>query len=170
MIRVHRRPERRAAVQALRHAPTLRSTERERVEMVLLAAAGGSPPRMARSLGCHPTPVRPRLKRVATTGPVDLRRRRPGPPQDAAGRQQVTAARVRLVDQPRTWAAAPLAEALRSEGSARSARQTRKDLQLLGARWRRTVARVQHQPAPARAGQAGRVRANLKKTRTASLT
>ena len=52
---------------------------------------------------------------------------------------------------------------LRPEGIALSARQTRKYLKLLGARWRRTVRTLQHRPDPARVGRAQRVLANLKK-------
>lgn len=164
MIRVQLPPEGRDAVQALRHDPTLRPAERDRVEMVLLSAEGWSPPRIARYVGCHPATVRKTLKRVATTDPTDLRRRRPGPPKDAARRQQVTTARDRLLDRERTWTAAQLAEALQADGIALSGRQTRKYLKLLGARWRRTVASLKHKQDPKRAAQAGRVLANLKKS------
>ena len=164
MIRVQLTPERRAAVQALRQDPTLRPGERDRVEMVLLSAEGWSPPRIARYVGCHPATVRQTLKRVATTDPTDLRRRRPGPPKDETRRQQVTAALDQLLDQERTWTAAQLAEALRPAGIALSPRQTRKYLKVLGARWRRTVASLKHKQDPARAAQAGRVLANLKKS------
>jgi transposase len=108
--------------------------------------------------------VRQTLKRAATIDPTDLRWRRPGPPPDTARRQQVTTALDRLLDQERPWTAAQLAEALQPEGIRLSARQTRKYLQLLGARWRRTVASLQHKQDPARAAQAGRVLANLKKS------
>jgi hypothetical protein len=164
MIRIHLTSERRAAVQALRHDPTLRPAERDRVEMVLLSAAGWSPPRIARYVGCHPATVRQTLKRVATTDPIDLRRHRPGPPKNEARRQQVTAALDRLLGQARTWTAAQLAEALRGEGIVLSARQTRKYLKGRGARWRRTVASLKHKQDPARAAQAGRVLASLKKS------
>src|ERR1041384_6037651 len=80
MIRVQLTLEQRGAVQALRHDPPLRPAERDRVEMVLLSAEGWSPPRIARSVGCHPATVRQTLKRVATNAPTDLRWRRPGPP------------------------------------------------------------------------------------------
>jgi hypothetical protein len=164
MIQIHLTPEWRAAVQALRHDPTLRPAERDRVEMMLLSAEGWSPPRIARYVGCHPATVRQALKRVVATDPTNLRWRRPGPPPDEARRQQVTAALDRLLDQERTWTAAQLAEALRPAGISLSARQTRKYLKLLGARWRRTVASLKHKQNPERAAQAGRVLANLKKS------
>ncbi len=165
MIRVHLTPEWRDAVQTLRHDPTLRPAERDRVEMVLLSAAGWSPPRIARYIGCHPATVRQTLKRIATTDPTDLRWRRPGPPKDAARRQQVTAALDQLLSQERTWTAAQLAEALQTDGIALSARQTRKYLKVLGARWRRTVATLKHKHDPAHAVRAGRVLDHLKKSR-----
>ena len=137
MIRVQLTPERRATIQALRQDPALRPGERDRVEMVLLSAEGWSPPRIARYVGCYPATVHQTLNRGATTDPTDLRRRRPGPPKDETRRQQVTAALDQLLDQERTWTAAQLAEALRPAGIARSPRQTRKYLKVLGeGAWR----------------------------------
>ena len=65
----------------------------------------------------------------------------------------------------RTWTAAQLAEALRSEGISLSTRQTRKYLRLMGARWRRTVSTLKHKQDPERAARAERVLASLKKSR-----
>jgi transposase len=164
MIRVLLAPDQRDAVRALRRDPTLRPAERDRVEMVLLSAAGSSPPRIAWYLGCHPATVRQVLKRFAAEGPSVVRRRRPGPPKDEDRRRQVTEALDRLLGQERTWTAAQLAEALRPEGIALSARQTRKYLKLLAARWRRTASTLKHKQDPARAERAGRVLAGLKKS------
>jgi transposase len=164
MIRLELTPEQRGAVRALRRDRMLRPAERDRVEMVLLSAEGWSPPRIARHLNCHPATVRQALKRFATEGTASLPWRRPGPPKDEGRRLQVCSALDRLLDQDRTWTAAQLAEALRSEGIALSARQTRKYLKLLGAGWRRTVSTLKHKQDPARAERAGRVLANLKKS------
>ena len=163
MIRLVLTSERREAVQALRRDPTLRPAERDRVEMVLLSAEGWSPPRIAGHLGCHAATVRQVLKRFAADGPAGLRRRLPGPPKDLARRRQVCSALDRLLGQERTWTAAQLAEALRDQGIALSARQARKYLKLMGARWRRTASTLKHKQDPARAERAGRVLANLKK-------
>jgi transposase len=164
MITLTLTPEQRAAVQALRHDRTLRPAERDRVEMVLLSAAGWSPPRIAGHLACHPATVRQALKRFATTGPAAFRWRQPGPPKDIARRQQVCSALDRLLGADRTWTAAQLADALRAEGIALSTRQTRKYLKLLGARWRRTVPTLAHKQDPERVARARRVLANLKKS------
>lgn len=164
MIRLVLTAQQREAVQALRRDPTLRPAERDRVETVLLSVEGWSPPRIARHLGCHPATVRQALKRFAADGSSGVRRRRPGPPKDLAWRRQVCSALDRLLDQERTWTAAQLAGGLRAEGIALSARQTRKYLKLLGARWRRTVSTLKHKQDPARAERAERVLANLKKS------
>jgi transposase len=163
MIRLTLSPGERAAVQALRRDPALRPAERDRVEMVLLSAEGWSPPRIARHLGCHPATVRQVLKRFAAGGPAGLRRGRPGPPKDQARRRQVTAVLDRLLQQQRTWTAAQLAAALGEQGIRLSARQTRKYLKAMGARWRRTVSTLAHKQDPERAARAARVLASLKK-------
>jgi len=53
--------EQRVALQATRHDPGWRPRERDRVEMVLLSAAGWSPPRIAVHFGCSVKPVRAAL-------------------------------------------------------------------------------------------------------------
>jgi hypothetical protein len=164
MISLTLTPEQRATVQALRHDRTLRPAERDRVEMILLSAAGWSPPRIGRYLECHPATVRQTLKRFGADGPVALRWRQPGPPKDTARRQRVCGALDRLLDQDRTWTAAQLAAALRAEGIALSTRQTRKYLKLLDARWRRTVSTLKHKQDPARREQAERVLTSVKKS------
>lgn len=144
----------RAAVQALRRDRSLLPAERDRVEMVLLAAAGWSPPRIAAHLAYHPVTVRAVLGRFQQTGVTSLRRGRPGPPPDTARRAQVTAALAALLGQDRSWTAAQPATALREQGSALSTRQTRKYLQQMGARWRRTARTLRHKQNPERVAQA----------------
>ncbi len=163
MIRLTLTSEQRAAVQALRHERPLRPAERDRVEMVLLSAAGWSPPQIGRHLDCHPATVRQTIKRFSADGVAALRWRQPGPPKDTARRQQVCSALNRLLESDRTWTAVQLAQALRAEGIILSTRQTRKDLKLLGARWRRTVSTLTHKQDPARGTRARSVLANLQK-------
>src|SRR5215210_7168761 len=138
MLRLRLTTEERAAVQALRRDPTLAPAERDRVEMVCLADAGWGAPRIAAHLGYNPVTVRRLLKRFPDAGVAGLRRRPPGPPPDAARREQVEAALGTLLDQDRTWTAAQLAAALGDAGIRLSARQTRKYLGRIAA-WRRTV-------------------------------
>src|SRR5918998_909740 len=163
MIRVTLSPEQAEAVRALRRDGSLSPAERDRVEMVLLSAEGWSPPRIAAHLAYCAATVRTVLTGFRETGVAGLRRRGPGPPKDLAGRERVTAALDRLLGQDRTWTAAQAAEALGAEGIALSARQTRKYLRGMGARWRRTVSTLAHKQDPVRVERAERTLATLKK-------
>jgi transposase len=163
MIRLTLTPDEMAVVQAPRRDRTLSPTERDRVEMVLLSGAGWSPPRIAAHLHCHAKTVRLVLLRFREQGPAGLRRRRPGPPPDTARRARVTAALDALLVQDRTWTAAQLAAALPAFGITLSARQTRKYLQAMGARWRRTVRTLAHKQDAAKVERAKVVLRSLKK-------
>src|SRR5215216_347132 len=163
MIRVSLPPTQRAEVEGLRRDATLRPAERDRVEMVLLSAAGWSPPRIAAHLGYHPATVRQVLVRFRECGPAGLRRRPPGPPPDAARRARVEAALGRLLDRDRTWTSAQLAAALAEEGIALSGRQTRRYLRGMDVRWRRTVRTLRHKQDPAKVERAKAVLGSLKK-------
>jgi transposase len=162
MIHLTLRPDEEAAVQALRRDALLSPAERDRVEMVLLSATGWSPPRIARHLRCHAKTVRLVLQRFQAQGPPSLRRRRPGPPPNAARRAQVEATLEALLEQDRTWTAAQLATALGERGIPLSARQTRKYLGRIAA-WRRTVRSLRHQQDPGKAARATAVLTALKK-------
>jgi putative transposase len=165
MIRVTLTDEQRGAVQAARRDPTLSPAERDRVEMVLLSAAGWSPPTIAQHLGYCAATVRTVLQGFGTRGLGSLRRQRPGPPKNVARRAQVTTALDELLAQERTWTAAQLATALSGAGLSLSTRQTRKYLQGMGARWRRTTPSLRHKQDPARVERAHRVLAQLGKGR-----
>jgi transposase len=163
MIRLTLTTDQRAALQAARGDPTFTPPERDRIEMVLLSAAGWSPPAIAQHLGYCAATVRTVLKAFPATGLAGLRRHRSGPPKDLARRAHVTAVLDRLLTQPRTWTAAQLATALQEEGLRLSTRQTRRYLQGLGAKWHRTVRSLRHKQDPARVERAERVLANLGK-------
>jgi transposase len=158
MLRITLSPDQRAAAQAARRDPTLTPLERDRVAMVLLSAEGWSPPASAQHLDYHPTTVRNALKAYRAHGLAGLWHQRPGPPPDLARREQVTQALDRLLDQPRTWTAAQLAQALDAAGIPLSTRQTRRYLQGMGAKWRRTVRSLRHKQDP---GKVDRARAQL---------
>ena len=162
MIRLTLTSDDRAAVQALRRDGTLMPTERDRVEMVCLSAAGWSPPRIAAHLSYNPATVRRLLKQFKERGVASLRRRPPGPPPDAARREQVEVALGALLDRDRTWTAAQLADALRETGIHLSTRQTRKYLGRIAA-WRRTVPTLRHKQDPAKVERAKQVLGSLKK-------
>lgn len=154
MLRISLTPDERTAVQAARRDPTLTPLERDRVEMLVLSAAGWSPPAIAQHLGYHAATVRGVLKAWPTTGLAGLRRQRPGPPRDVTRHERITAALDRLLGQPRTWTAAQLAQALQEEGFSLSTRQTRRYLQAMGAKWRRTARSLRHKQDPAKVERA----------------
>src|SRR5919202_5679062 len=112
MIRLTLTDPERTAVQVLRRDPTLRPAERDRVEMVLLSAAGWTVPAIARHLGYCAATVRAVLKQFTATDLTSLRRQRPGPPKDWARAARVTTALNRRLDEPRKWTARKLAPAL----------------------------------------------------------
>src|SRR5687767_750144 len=128
MLHIHLTTDRRAAVEGLRREATLSPAERDRVEMLLLAAAGWPVPRIAEHFGCCQATVRRLLHRFAAEGLPALRRHSPGPAPDAARRQRVTAALDVLLGQDRTWTAAQLADALAAHGVHLSTRQVRRYL------------------------------------------
>src|SRR5829696_7692703 len=163
MIRVTLTAPERTAVQVLRRDPTLRPAERDRVEMVLLSAAGWTVPTIAAHLGYCAATVRTVLKRFTPTDFTTLRRQHPGPPKDLARAEQVMAALNRRLDEPRTWTARQLAAALQEEGIRLSTRQTRKYLKRLGANWRRTARTLKHKQDPAQVERAKRTLAHLEK-------
>lgn len=150
-------------MRAVRRDRTLTPAERDRVEMVLLSDGGRTVGEIAAHLGCCRATVRTVLKGFPVGGTAGLRRRAPGPPPDAERRAQVIAALDRLLGQARTWTAAQLAEALVEEGIALSTRQTRRYLQAMGARWRRTVRTVAHKQNAAQAAAATAKLTMLKK-------
>lgn len=152
------------ALQALRREPGLTPLERDRVEAVLLSAAGWSPPRIAAHLGRCVVAIRTALRRYETGGPDGLRQQRPGPPPALARRDTVTAALDRLLAEDRTWTAAQLAAALgERDGIVLSTRQTRRYLQAMGARWRRMQRTLHHKQDPQRVERAAAVLASLEK-------
>ena len=98
-----------------------------------------------------------------TVGLDGLRRRRPGPPEGPGAAGAGHGALDRLLGQDRTWTAAQLAEALVGEGISLSTRQTRKYLEWMDARWRRTVTTLTHKQDPARVDRAERTLATFEK-------
>jgi transposase len=163
MLRITVTDDQRRELQQLRRQPDLRPLERDRVEAVLLAAAGWSAPRIAAHLNRCAVAVRTALRRFQAGGPAGLRQQPTGPPPATARRAQVTAALDRLLDQDRTWTAAQLATALGAAEIALSTRQTRKYLQRMGAKWRRVQRTLRHKQDPVRVERATTVLASLEK-------
>lgn len=151
----------RAELQALRRTD-LPAVSRDRLEMVLLSAAGWSPPRIAKHLGRHPHTVRAALKGFAARGTAAFYPDAPGPDPDHDRRATVTSKLSELLGQERTWTARQLADALGPQVGI-GHRQTRRYLALLKAGYRRTAQTVGHKQDPAKVARAERVFDSLKK-------
>lgn len=162
MIQVQLTSEQRDAVSALRHDPMLSPPERDRVEMVLLSDGGWSVPLIAAHLGYCNASVRRIFSQFANQGVDAIRHRPPGPPKDAARRDQVQTALRSLLSQERTWTAAQLAHALKDDDIHLSARQVRRYLQGI-ATWRRTARTLSHKQDPQKLARAQSALATLKK-------
>jgi hypothetical protein len=89
MLRTSLTDSQRAELQALRRTD-LPAVSRDRLEMVLMSAAGWSPPAIAGHLGRHPHTVRAALKGYAARGTKAFYPDTPGPDQDHARRAAVT--------------------------------------------------------------------------------
>src|SRR4051794_41840030 len=121
MIRLHLDETTREELQALRKRD-LPARVRNRLEMVLLSAAGWSAPRIAAHLGCHHHTARAAVKGFLQKGAASLWPDRPGPEPDRARRDRVTSSLKELLGQDRTWTSRQLADALRADGVDLSAR------------------------------------------------
>lgn len=161
MLRTSLTVSQRSDLHALRRAE-LPAVARDRLEMVLLSAAGWSPPRIAGHLGRHPHTVRAALKGYAARGTAAFYPDAPGPDPNHARRDQVTARLRDLLGQDRIWASRQLADAL-GPGIGIGRRQARRYLGRLKAGYRRTAQTVGHKQDPAKVGRAGRVLASLEK-------
>lgn len=140
----------------------LPAVARDRLEMVLLSAAGWPPPRIAGHLNRHPHTVRAALKGYADRGTGAFYPDAPGPAPDHARRATVTGKLSELLDQDRTWTARQLADALGPDVGI-GHRQTRRYLALLRAGYRRTAQTVGHKQDPKKVERAEVVLTNLKK-------
>lgn len=161
MLRTSLSDSQRADLQALRRTD-LPAVSRDRLEMVLLSAAGWSPPKIAGHLGRHPHTVRAALKGFAARGTGAFYPDAPGPDPDHDRRATVTGKLSELLGRDRTWTARQLADAL-GPGIGIGHRQTRRYLALLRAGYRRTAQTVGHKQDPKKVERAEAVLAGLKK-------
>lgn len=161
MIRIHLDDATRAELQSLRRQ-SLPPKVRDRIEMLALADAGWSAPRIAAHLGTCGQTVRDTLKGFLARGLDALRPRRTGPAPDVARRDKVAAELTGLLAEDRTWTSRQLSEALAGRGVAIGPRQVRRHLKRIRAGDRRTAQTLKHKQDPAKAERAGKVLENLK--------
>jgi transposase len=122
--------------------------ERDRVQMVLLAAEGWSAPRIARHLGVSDKTVRRLLKGWRMQGEQALYKKLPGPEPDFEHQLRVQLALYGLLEESRTWSAGQLSRALVAHGIHLGPRQVRRYLASMGAGWRRTKMSLAHKQKP----------------------
>jgi transposase len=161
MLRTSLTDSQRSDLQTLRRTD-LPAVPRDRLEMVLMSAAGWSPPRIAEHLGRHPHTVRAAIKGFAARGTAALYPDAPGPAPDHDRRAAVTGKLFELLGRDRTWTAKQLAEALGPDIGI-GHRQTRRYLSLLRAGYRRTAQTVSHKQDAKKVERAEAVLSNLKK-------
>jgi putative transposase len=161
MLRTSLSDSHRTELQALRRTD-LPAVSRDRLEMVLLSAAGWSAPKIAGHLGRHPHTVRAALKGFAARGAAAFYPDTPGPDPDHGRRAAVTGKLSELLGRDRTWTARQLADALGPDIGI-GHRQTRRYLALLKAGYRRTAQTVGHKQDPNKVERAEGVLAGLKK-------
>jgi putative transposase len=162
MIRIRLDDTTREELQALRKQD-LPARVRDRLEMVLLSAAGWSAPRIAEHLGCHHHTARAAVKGFLREGAASFWPDKPGPEPDLARREQVTSPLRELLGQDRTWTSPQLADALRPHGISLSARQVRRYLKLMKAGYRRTASTLEHKQDPDKVARAEATLSSLKK-------
>src|SRR6478672_10267934 len=101
MLRIYLTDAQRSELNVLRRTDQP-AVARERLEMVLLSAAGWSAPRIAAHLGRHPHTVRAALTGYAARGPAAFYPAAPGPEPDHVRRAAVTGRLTALLSQKRT--------------------------------------------------------------------
>jgi putative transposase len=161
MIRIHLEESARDELRALRRKP-LPPKVRDRIEMLTLADAGWSAPRIAAHLGHCGQTVRDLLKDFKVRGIQAIHPRRTGPAPDLERRDRVADELRRSLAEDRTWTSRQLSEALAARGIDLGPRQVRRHLKRIKAGYRRTASTLKHKQDPAKAERAGKVLANLK--------
>ena len=161
MLRTSLTDSQRSELQTLRRTD-LPAVARDRLEMVLMSAAGWSPPKIAEHLGRHPHTVRAAIKGFTARGTEAFYPDAPGPDPDHDRRATVTGTLSELLARDRIWTARQLAEALGPDIGI-GHRQTRRYLALLKAGYRRTAQTVGHKQDPKKVERAEVVLSNLKK-------
>ena len=140
---------------------------RDRIEMLTLADAGWSAPKIAAHLGHCGQTVRDLLKGFLRRGTDALHPHRTGPAPEKAHRDRVADELRRSLAEDRTWTSRQLSEALAGRGVDLGPRQVGRHLKRLKAGYRRTAQTLKHKQDPAKAQRAGKVLANLKAKTTA---
>jgi len=146
------------------HDQGIAPTTRDRLEMVRLAAAGWSVPRIAAHLGQHEQTVRIWIKAFLAGGFAALPNQPRGGGQSALTAAMIAAARAMIAASGRTWTARQLADWFATEyGVSLSSSRVRIHLRRAGLSYHRTSRRLTHKQDPAASAAFNRAAATTQK-------
>jgi transposase len=150
MYRVKLTDEQRLELRKRTRQRGLAPSTRDRLEMVRLAAAGWSAPRIARHLDQHEQTVRAWLKVFLTAGFAALVNKPRGGKHSVLTPPILDAVRAELVKAERTWTAAQLTDWIAQHHGVRlSVDRVRRHLRRAGLSWQRTSRSLKHKQDPA---------------------
>jgi transposase len=145
----------------------LAPSTRDRLEMVRLADAGWSAPRIARHLGQHEQTVRTWLKAFLDRGFDALVNKPRGGKHSALTPAILDAVRAEIAQGERTWTAAQLTDWIAAHHGVRlSVDRVRRHLRRAGLSWQRTSRSLKHKPDPAEVAERQAVLTDLAKRGT----
>jgi transposase len=143
-------PEQRCELRERTHQAGLAPSTRDRLEMVRLADAGWSIPRIGRHLGQHEQTVRTWIKAFLVGGFAALPNQPRGGKVSALRPAMLEEVRAELATGRRTWTAAQLADWMAAHHGVRlSADRLRIHLRRAGISWQRTSRTLRHKQDPA---------------------
>jgi transposase len=149
MYRVTLTDEQRVELRQRTHQRGLAPSTRDRLEMIRLADAGWSAPRIAHHLGQHEQTVRTWLKAFLERGFAALVNTPRGGKHSALTPAILDAVRAELGKAERTWTAAQLADWIAQQHGVRlSVDRIRRHLRRAGLSWQRTSRSLKHKQDP----------------------
>jgi transposase len=167
MYRVTLTDDQRAALRERTRERSLAPSTRDRLEMVRLADAAWSAPRIARHLGQHEHTVRTWLKAFLDRGFDALVNKPRGGKSSALTPAILDAVRVELAKAARTWTAAQLTDWIaQHHGVHLSVDRVRRHLRRAGLSWQRTSRSLKHKQDPTEVAERRAVLNDLSKRGT----
>ena len=167
MYRIALTDEQRRELRERTRRAGLAPSTRDRLEMVRLADAGWSVPRIARHLGLHEHTVRAWIKTFLAGGFDALPNKPRGGKASALTAAMLASVRAEVAAGTRTWTAAQLAAWIAARHGIRlSADRLRIHLRRAGISWQRTSRTLRHKQDPDEVAERAAVLADLEKRGT----
>ncbi len=164
MYRIALTDEQRRELRERTRQAGLAPSTRDRLEMVRLADAGWSVPRIARHLGQHEHTVRPWIKAFLAGGFDALANKPRGGKVSALTAAILQSVRAEVARGERTWTAAQVADWVAEHHGVRlSADRVRIHLRRAGISWQRTSRTLRHKQDPTEVAEREAVLADLAK-------